>query len=139
MQQKPDAALQARFDAGTEVGVLAQQLFPGGVELKYESGITKNINKTQEFILSGKETVYEATFRHDSVLAMVDILRKGEKGWEMYEVKSSTETKDIFINDTAIQVYVLKGAGLDVTRVFLVHINNQIIAFLIQSRIYFFI
>jgi hypothetical protein len=125
LQQKPDAALQARFDAGTEVGILAQQLFPGGTGLEYESGISKNIQKTQELIASGAETIYEATFRHDKVLAMVDILRKGKNGWEMYEVKSSTATKDIFINDTAIQYYVIKGTGLDVTRVFLVHLNNQ--------------
>jgi len=125
LQQKPDASLQARFDAGTEVGILAQQLFPGGAGLEYETGISKNILKTQELIASGAETIYEATFRHDSVLAMVDILRKGTNGWEMYEVKSSTETKDIFINDTAIQHYIARGCGLDVSRVFLVHLNNQ--------------
>ena len=70
LQQKPDASLQARFDAGTEVGILAQQLFPGGTGLEYESGIAKNIQKTQELIASGTETVYEATFRHDNVLAL---------------------------------------------------------------------
>ena len=125
LQQKPDASLQARFDAGTEIGTLAQRLFPGGTGLEYESGISKNIIKTQELIASGTETVYEATFRHDNVLAMVDILRKGEKGWEMYEVKSSTETKNIFINDTAIQYYIVKGNGLEISKVFLVHLNNQ--------------
>jgi len=125
LQQKPDAALQARFDAGTGVGLLAQQLFPGGAALAYENGIPENLTKTQQLIAGGTETVYEATFRYDNVLAMVDILRKGENGWEMYEVKSSTETKDIFINDTAIQYYVVKGSGLDVTKVFLVHLNNR--------------
>ena len=28
--------LQAMFDSGTEVGILAQQLFPGGIEVPYE-------------------------------------------------------------------------------------------------------
>jgi hypothetical protein len=125
LQQKPDAGLQARFDAGNEVGILAQQLFPSGVALEYENGISKNIQRTQELIASGTETIYEATFRHDNVLAMVDILRKGANGWEMYEVKSSTATKDIFINDTAIQYYVIKGSGLDITGAFLVHLNNR--------------
>jgi hypothetical protein len=125
LQQKPDASLQARFDAGTEVGILAQQLFPGGTGLEYESGISQNITRTKELLASGTQTIYEATFRHDNVLAMVDILRKGKNGWEMYEVKSSTETKDIFINDTAIQYYVARGSGLDVSRVFLVHLNNR--------------
>jgi hypothetical protein len=120
-----DAGLQARFDAGTGVGILAQQLFPGGMALEYNSGISKNISITQELIVSGSQTIYEATFRHDNVLAMVDILRKGPDGWELYEVKSSTETKDIFINDTAIQYYVVTGAGLGISRVFLVHLNNQ--------------
>ena len=125
LQQKPDAGLQARFDAGTEVGILAQKLFPGGIGLEYENGISKNISKTRELIASGAKTVYEATFSHDNVLAMVDILHKGANGWEMYEVKSTTTTKDIFINDTAIQYYVIKGSGLDIKRAFLVHLNNQ--------------
>ncbi len=125
LRARPDARLQARFDTGTEVGILAQQLRPGGHALEYKSGIAKNINRTKELIAAGTETIYEATFRYDDVLVMVDILHKGPTGWELYEVKSSTETKDIFINDTAIQCYVVKGSGLDIGGVFLVHINNQ--------------
>lgn len=127
LRAEPDASLQARFDAGTEVGILAQQLLPGGVALEYNSGITKNIGTTQELIASGTQTIYEATFRHDNVLAMVDILHKGTDGWALYEVKSSTAAKDIFINDTAIQYYVVSGAGVNISRVFLVHLNNQYI------------
>jgi len=127
LRAEPDVGLQARFDAGTKVGILAQQLFPDGVALEYNSGITKNIGTTQELIASGAQTIYEATFRHDNVLAMVDILHKGPDGWELYEVKSSTETKDIFINDTAIQYYVVAGTGISISRVFLVHLNNQYI------------
>jgi hypothetical protein len=125
LRAQPDAALQARFDMGTEVGILAQELFPGGHGLSYENGFSKNIKKTQELLAAGAETIYEATFRHDSILVMVDILHKGPGGWEMYEVKSSTTNKDIFINDTAIQYYVAKGGGLDIAGVFLVHLNNQ--------------
>jgi hypothetical protein len=125
LRAQPDAALQARFDMGTEVGILAQELFPGGHELSYENGFSRNIKKTQELLAAGAETIYEATFRHDDILVMVDILHKGSDGWEIYEVKSSTATKDTFINDTAIQYYVVKGAGLDISGVFLVHLNNQ--------------
>jgi hypothetical protein len=125
LRAKPDAALQARFDMGTEVGILAQELFPGGHGLSYDNGFSKNIKKTEELLAAGAKTIYEATFRYDDILVMVDILYKGPGGWEMHEVKSSTETKDIFINDTAIQYYVIKGAGLDLTGVFLIHLNNQ--------------
>jgi hypothetical protein len=125
LRAEPDAALQARFDMGTEVGILAQQLFPGGAALEYGSGISKNIRTTKELIASGTPTIYEATCRHDNVLAMVDILHRGPDGWEIYEVKSSTEAKDIFFNDTAIQYYVVAGAGINIARVYLVHLNNQ--------------
>ena len=125
LKAEPDASLQARFNAGTEVGILAQKLFPGGTALEYSSGISKNIGLTQEFIAAGTTTIYEATFRHDNVLAMVDILHKGPEGWELYEVKSSTETKEIFINDTAIQYYVVAGSGTSISKVFLVHLNNR--------------
>ena len=124
LRAAPDASLQARFDAGTDVGLLAQQLFPGGTALEYSSGVAQNISMTQELIASGSQTIYEATFRYDNVLAMVDILHRGKSGWELYEVKSSTETKDIFIKDTGIQYYVSAGAGINITRVFLVHLNN---------------
>lgn len=125
LRKKPDASLQARFDTGNEVGILAQELLPGGKALTYENGFTRNIKKTTELINAGVETIYEATFRFDDILVMVDILHKGPNGWEIYEVKSSTETKDIYINDTAIQYHVVRGSGLDINSVFLVHINNQ--------------
>ena len=127
LRTEPDAVQQARFAAGTEVGILAQQLFPDGVALKYENGIAKNISTTQQIIVSGIKTIYEATFRHDNVLAMVDILRKGPEGWELYEVKSATEIKDVFLNDTAIQYYVVSGTGINISRVFLVHLNSKYI------------
>jgi hypothetical protein len=125
LRAEPDVGQQARFAAGTEVGILAQHLFPGGVNLEYRSGIPHNINMTRKLIASGTQTIYEATFRHDNVLAMVDILHKGPTGWELYEVKSATETKDIFINDTALQYYVVAGAGVSISRVYLVHLNNS--------------
>ena len=36
LRQKPDEQLQAIFDAGTDVGILAQQLFPGGETLVFD-------------------------------------------------------------------------------------------------------
>ena len=56
---------------------------------------------------------------------MVDILTKGKNGWEFYEVKSTTTVKNVYVDDVAIQYYVLKGSGLDISSSFLVHINNQ--------------
>ena len=126
LRTPPDAAQQAIFDSGTNVGILAQQLFPGGQELVFGfKKIYANIQKTRELIKSGIDTIYEATFIHDNVLVMVDILHKGENGWEMYEVKSSTSVKAVYENDVSVQYYVLRGNDLKISKAAVVFINNQ--------------
>ncbi len=114
------------FQQGYEVGDYAKQLFPGGIEIPYEeSNYAGQVEKTQAAIENGQKVIYEASFSHDNIFVKVDILRKGTKGWEIYEVKSSTEVKDIHLDDTAIQYYVVKGSGLQVSKTFVVTINNQ--------------
>src|SRR4030066_346638 len=50
-----------------------------------------------------------------------------ERGKEVgtYEVKMAAEIKDIYIYDVAVQHYVLKGAGLPISKANLVYINNK--------------
>ncbi len=119
-------AQQAVFQTGTDVGILAQQLFAGGIEIPYE-GLShqEQIDKTKFGIANETETIYEATFLYDGVFVKVDILHQGVRGWEIYEVKGSTEVKDVHIFDAALQYRVLTGAGLDISKVAIVHINNQ--------------
>ena len=117
LRTPPDESQQAIFDAGTEVGLLAQKLFPNGEEIIFKgSSFAKKIKQTRELIENGTETIYEATFSNNNVLAMVDILHKGSSGWEAYEVKSSTEVKDIHISDLSVQYYVLSGCGLSISK-----------------------
>jgi hypothetical protein len=114
------------FDTGTNVGELAQRLFPGGHQIVYAPDeIDENVEKTKELIDSGAETIYEASFIYDNVLVMVDILHKGSDGWEMYEVKSSTGMKPLYHDDIAVQYYVLSGNGLDISEAALIHINSE--------------
>ena len=40
-------------------------------------------------------------------------------------MKQSTEVKEVHENDVALQYYVLTGAGIPVSKAFLVHINNE--------------
>jgi hypothetical protein len=120
--------LKARLKAGTEVGVYAQQLFPGGVTVPFD-GLTKEeqLANTRKEVLGGAKVIYEATFSFDNVFVKADIIRKGVRGWELHEVKSATGVKDHFPDDVAIQFYVLKGCGVNVRRAFLVHVNNEYI------------
>lgn len=125
----PDAAAQAVFDTGTRVGELACELFPGGERITYENtSFREKIDRTRALISQGCETIYEATFEYDGVLVMVDILHKGPKGWEIYEVKSASnfkEHKETYEHDASVQYYVLNGCGLKIAAVNIIHINNK--------------
>ena len=106
------AEAQARFDTGHAVGEAAQDMFPGGVLVPYieaEDGVREQLRLTEEVMSNGVEVIYEASFQHDGVFVKVDILRKGKKGWELYEVKAGTELQSVYVDDAALQYYVLTG------------------------------
>jgi len=121
----PSAGLIARWEAGNEVGLYAQQLFPGGVEIPYD-GHTKvqQLDVTKELLAKGAQTIYEATFSFDGVFVRADIIHKVRDGWDLYEVKSASDVKPHFPDDVAIQYFVLSGCGLQLRRAFLVHIDT---------------
>lgn len=122
----PDPDLQAKFQAGHDVGIIAQQLFPGGTEVPFSGlSVTEQIDKTHELIETGTEVIYEASFAFDGIFIKADILVRAGSAWEIHEVKMSTSAKDPNYDDTAIQYYVVTNSGLHVSKVFLVHINNQ--------------
>ena len=126
LRSEPTPELLTLWKAGTEVGIYAHQLFPGGVEVPF-AGLSKpeQLGKTKEEITKGTKVLYEATFSYDNVFVKADILCKSESGWDLYEVKSATELKEHNLDDVAIQHYVLYGCGIPVRRAHLVHINNE--------------
>jgi hypothetical protein len=126
LKDKVSAEQEAKFQTGINVGIYAQELFPDGVEIIWDDdSLSNQIKQTKTEIENGTKIIYEAAFSYDNVFVKVDILRKTETGWEIYEVKGSTALKDVYYDDIAIQYYVLKGAGLTVSKASLVHINNQ--------------
>jgi hypothetical protein len=48
---EPDAAAQAIIGQGREVGLLAREMFPGGVEVRSDGGLDQAIRATRELIL----------------------------------------------------------------------------------------
>lgn len=121
------ASRERVFTTGHEVGELAQQLFPGGVDCGFE--VTRNGQKSVELtanaIDEGRDVIYEAAFQHEGVLVIADIMTKNENKWKVYEVKSSTKVAEYHINDTAVQYYVMNKCGIDIDDISIVHINNQ--------------
>ena len=127
-----DPATQALFDAGNEIGILAQQYYDGGLEVteKYWE-IEKAAHSTQQFIADGHEIIYEATAIHpvDGSYSRIDIFHKvpGTDEWDLIEVKSSTGVKDYHIDDMSFQYYVFCNAGHKIRRCFMMLINNKYI------------
>lgn len=117
---------QAVFDTGHNVGSLAQQLFPGGVEVPFEGvKLSEQIRQTRELIDSGAETIYEAAFSFDNVFVKADIMHRVNGRWRMGEVKSSTHAKEVYKNDASVQYYVINGCGISLESVGLVLIDTD--------------
>lgn len=117
---------QAVFQSGTGVGVLAQELFPNGIDARPKdySQYFQSFKYTQELISKGVKVIYEAGFFYNNVMCFVDILVKENDRWHAYEVKSSTKVTDTYITDASLQYYIIKKSGLDIANISVVHINN---------------
>jgi hypothetical protein len=59
------------------------------------------------------------------VFVSVDILRRSKKEWQLIEVKSTSSVKEEHLPDVAVQLYVLRTAGLPVETVELMHLNRD--------------
>lgn len=120
----PDDSALARFENGNVVGELACQLFPNGVEIPYTTDFDEMIQQTAEHIENGVKYIYEATFSFGGILVLVDVLEIEDDGVSIYEVKSSSSVKDIYVHDTSIQYYVLSQLGFVIKTANVVHINS---------------
>jgi hypothetical protein len=99
------------FKRGTDVGIFAQQLFPGGIDVTVGEKRDQQLfaEKTKYLIGQGVNTIYEATFIFNGLLVMVDILHKKDNQWIAYEVKSSLKITETYVKDACFQYYVIKN------------------------------
>lgn len=129
LRDQISASQEALFAQGSDIGALAQVLFPGGFDATPDftkpNGIAIGLAQTKEQIALGTQVIYEAAFSAGGVYAAMDILVKEGSRWRAIEVKSSTGVRDYHINDAAIQYYVLTQAGLDLVDIELMYINNE--------------
>lgn len=131
-----DENRQAILERGNKVGDLAMGLFGNYVEVTTllpdgNLDLTTMINKTQQEMAKGTDVICEASFSYQNNYCAVDLLRKTDKGWCIYEVKSisSNEPKKIvnYYPDIAYQKWVLTQCGVNVTGTYLVCLNSNYI------------
>ncbi len=122
-------ALQQLFDSGHEVGLLAQKCFEGGVEIvEAYYKIAATIRSTEEAVAQNPPAIFEAAAcSPDGAYSRIDILRRcREYGvWDLVEVKSTTSVKGYHIDDMALQRHAFVGAGYNIRKSILMHIDNQ--------------
>lgn len=125
-----DESTLSRMEAGNEVGDLAMGLFGDFVEVTAYSGdkldLSQMIAATKAEMEKGTPVICEASFQYDGLYCAVDILKKENGGWAIYEVKSSThDDKAVYIADVAYQKYVLEHCGVPISGLYLVCLNGD--------------
>ena len=127
LASEAEAASEAVIEQGREVGLLARQMFPGGVEVRSEGGLDQAIRATRELIRNRDvPAIFEGTFEHNGVLVRVDVLhRRKDERWRLIEVKSTTDVKDHHLEDVAIQHRVVSRSGVDLAASCLAHVSRD--------------
>ncbi len=59
------------------------------------------------------------------MLVINDIIVRNGSKWNAYEVKSSTSISETYLNDAALQYYVLSNSGIEINDFSIIYINNQ--------------
>ena len=129
LKDEQDEAQTAIFQQGTDIGMLARGLFPGGVDATPPTHFEyqKSVADTARYISEGATIIYEAAFQYEGVMSAIDILVKKKNKWYAYEVKGSTKVKDTFVQDAALQYFVITNAGLALEDICIVHLDSSYI------------
>lgn len=123
-EMQGSVADQDRAEQGNEVGFLATQRYPGGVPIDFPPDrMREKVDATRAALAEGASAVFEASFMEDGVFVAVDVRERLPEGFRLIEVKSSKSVAPEHVPDVAVQVHVLRRAGLDVREAVLMHLN----------------
>lgn len=126
LRDKLSIEQRAKFQRGTDVGVLAHDYFPGGIDMSpaSPSQFPKKVAETWQNLSNPEvKVMYEAVFQYNDTLIMLDMLVRDGDQWLAVEVKSSLRLSDTYYNDAALQYYVLHGCGVPLSDFKLMYLN----------------
>ena len=114
---------EALAKEGMAFEVFAHQRFPSGILLK--SFGEPAVDKTKQLLDDGKDCLFQATAEHDGFLVKADVLQRNDGGkFDLFEMKASTEIKDEYLLDVAIQRAVFNDSGIEIENCFLVILDR---------------
>ena len=124
-EEKEEIDNESVLENGTEVGEYARQLFGEYKNVDFNENLQEMIENTKELLKEKNIIITEASFNYNNNFCSIDILIKKDNNYEIYEVKSSTKIKDIYIDDVSYQYYVLSNLGMNITKASIVYINSN--------------
>lgn len=111
------------FVGGNRLGALARTQIKDGVLVK-SLDPQEALAQTQS-LLPQRRPIFEAAFLYEQVFVRTDLLiPDGETAWQVAEVKASTSAKGHYLADLATQIWVAQGAGLEVSKSSVRHVDN---------------
>jgi hypothetical protein len=133
--EDPEPGSQA--DWGQVIGSKAHLLFPGGVLITEEPWEhTEAVAHTAALMGNPQvPAIFEAAYENDGIRVRVDVMERLASGrWGLREVKSSSGLKDHYLDDIALQAYVLRGSGVVISSIELLHVNTAYVRGLSAHR-----
>ena len=111
------------LDNGTKVGELARLYFGNCELVGFDANKNEMVDRTKK-LMETADNIAEASFCYESLFCSIDILHRNDDGWDLVEVKSSTEVSEIYLEDVAFQYYVLTMCEVPVKGVYILYIDN---------------
>ena len=114
------------LERGNLVHEVARYLFGEHINIEYTDNLAEMIKDTYRTIESYEDVIItEASFNYENNFCSVDILKKHKDDYEIYEVKSSTGLRKVYIDDASYQYYILTNLGFNVTKCSVATINSS--------------
>lgn len=119
------ASAKNQLEVGTLVGETAQTLWPAGILIDYEKDTEAMVNRTKALLIGTQDiTLFEATFQYHGVVVRLDVLVRKNNSYHMIEVKAATKVYHHYLDDCAIQTWVVEGSGITLDSIELGYVNN---------------
>ncbi|MYA28810.1 MAG: hypothetical protein F4Z24_05810 [Nitrospira sp. SB0666_bin_27] len=122
-----DDRRQMMLEMGKEINEIAHRYFPGGALVaEGHRQSTAALEKTAALMADPTvPAIFEGAFQFEGTLVRVDVLERVDDSWKLIEVKAASRVKSVHLEDLAVQTHVLRGNGLNLSGIALMHVNRQ--------------
>jgi len=118
-------ATQASFQVGCQVGDIARRIYdPDEVGVCFDvtkEGFPAAFEQSARLLAEEARPVFEAGFKSAKTIAFADVMipvvEAECRSWKMVEVKSSTGVKDYHRDDVAVQSFLARAMGVNLSSV----------------------